>query len=798
MRSCGDQHPMRTPRPLPLLASGGVIAVAVTLALSALRAPAGQRAVAPGACEVTWSLSLGADAADLPQAITAFRGALWAATVNPAAGVGARSAKVRLLQVRDGQRYQEAMTSHAGSADAVSGWIADGAGVHLAVAAGRAVRLLSPLASGPKERAFPQGAADAARDARTPSLAAAREPDGTPTVLARWGHGFAPRRWRLRDTYESPPWMPPRPDRFAAPDLAVVGESLLVAQTRRPGDWSGAGEGPSRVELATLATDPFRAETPRLITLSREGAPGFDPRVALLDPNAPSRGAAVAWRDAMGVILTRVVEEGTWQPREFMRVSDEPGGGVRAVDLASIQGACGTLVAWRRGDALALRAADVTAGRAGPVLTVPGAATTETSRVRAARGGARTFVAFDGAGGPRAIEVTQGADCALTARPLLLPRAFPAGARVAGFDGDRMRAVLAVTDAAPDAAQTPLAFATFDGAGGSVRAAPPAETVAQGVTELSLLDGDVAVVAGRARGSVRLQRVGDRDDDGEAGEDLLLREARGEDLALVASAALRRVWVADVSGPVAAPLRPANAVIVHSAIDGLEDGPRVELPTAEPPPLDAGRITLDAITLSRDGRDVSAWASTASASAGEGCVPGAWAMLRRADTDAALPLRVPGAPWAEARALIPTSDARCGDRVLSVAWRGTHIAAIVRGEAAGVRLVAGDVDAGPPRGVPLERPGAQVLSASVVRMDRGLLALWTVRQGRGAALRYRRFDDDGAPRGEAASLGELLAAEDDARASRMASAATEPGEAATVLATTHGPRVFHVRCGGMR
>lgn len=788
---------MSTPSRFSLLASGVVIAGAVTLAVFALRAPSGPRGLAAGRCEVTWSLSLGTDAGDLPHALTAHGGAVWAATVNPAVGVGPRSAKVRLLRVTNGQRYEEALVSHAGSADAVTSWASDGRGVHLAVGAGRAVRLLSPLASGPKERVFPQGPENPPRDARTPSLALALEPDGTPAVLARWA-AFSARRWHLRDTYESPAWLPPRPDVFAAPDMALVGETLLVAQSRRAGDWSRAGAGPSSVELAVLATDPFRTDTPRVLSLSRPEVPGFDPRVSVLDPNAPARGAVVAWRDAMGVVLTRVVEDrAAWEGREFMRVTDEPGDAVRAPDVAPIAGACGALVAWRRGDVVALRAVDVTAGRVGPVVTVAGASTRDGARVRVERGGARTWVAFDGVDGPRLVEVTQGADCAVTARAMGLPSAFPRGARVAGFAGDRTRAVLAVTAAAPGDAQTPLHFATLDGARGTLTAAPPAETVAQGVTELSLFEGPVAVVMGRARGSIRLQRVGERDDDGEAGEDLLLREARGEDAALIASAALHRVWVADVAGAVPAPMRPPHAVIVHSAIEALEDGPRVELPTAEPPSLDAGRITLDAITVPRDGRDVAAWASTMSASAGTSCVPGAWALLRRADNDAPLALRAPGDPWPDARALVPAEDARCGDRVLSVSWKGSRIAAIVQGERVGTRLVAGDIEGGAPRGVPLEA-SARVLSASVVRLGDGLLALWAVREGRGAVLRYRRFDDDGAPAAPAGSLGELLAAEDDARASRMASAATAPTEAATALATTHGPRVFHVRCGALR
>jgi hypothetical protein len=293
-----------------------------------------------------------------------------------------------------------------------------------------------------------------------------------------------------------------------------------------------------------------------------------------------------------------------------------------------------------------------------------------------------------------------------------------------------------------------------------------------------------------------LQRVGDRDDDGEAGEDLLLRDLRGVDATVLASAALRRVWVADVAGDQEAPMRPARSVMVHSAIDGLEDGPRVEFPTALPPSVEVERVTLDAVTVSRDGQSVRAFASTMSGGvAGPSCVPGAWAFWRRAVGEAPLPLRAPGAPLAHGRALVPEADASCGDLVLAVSWKATRVAAVVRGVGFGVRLVAGDIDAGEPRFAPLEPAGVRVLGATLARTADGLVALWTVRRNGSAALRYRLFSDEGEARSLAGDLGELLAAEDDARSSRMAATATGPRELAAALATTHGPRLFQVRCG---
>ena len=127
------------------------------------------------------------------------------------------------------------------------------------------------------------------------------------------------------------------------------------------------------------------------------------------------------------------------------------------------------------------------------------------------------------------------------------------------------------------------------------------------------------MAAGRARGSVMLRRVGDPGDRDEPGEDLLLRAMRGVDVALEASAARRRVWVADVSGAEETPFGPAGAVVIHSAIDTLEDGPRTEVRTATVPEADFPRMTLGPRDV--DGLRGATW----SGSSGPSCVPGAWA-----------------------------------------------------------------------------------------------------------------------------------------------------------------------------
>lgn len=197
----------------------------------------------------------------------------------------------------------------------------------------------------------------------------------------------------------------------------------------------------------------------------------------------------------------------------------------------------------------------------------------------------------------------------------------------------------------------------------------------------------------------------------------------------------------------------------------------------------ATRITLDAITLP-DGGAVLA-ATLSSAPAGEGCAPGAWASLRGATGTAT------------ARALVPESEARCGDAVRGVSWRGAKIAAVIE-TAAGIRLAMGDVSTGAPTRVALEPAGTRVLAASAVHVDGAVLALWTTPGRDAIALRYRLFDDNGAPQGEPGALGELLASPEGARATAMAATATGPREAAMALATSHGSRMFQVRCGADR
>lgn len=204
----------------------------------------------------------------------------------------------------------------------------------------------------------------------------------------------------------------------------------------------------------------------------------------------------------------------------------------------------------------------------------------------------------------------------------------------------------------------------------------------------------------------------------------------------------------------------------------------------------AMRVTLDTVSLAGGalGYATTLSASPETSAESAGCAPGAWAALRAVDGGAVI----------TARALLPAGEARCGDTVRGVSWRGSHVAAVIEGASHELGLVMGDLSAGGPSRVPVEAPGTRVLAMSALHLDGAVLALWTT-PGRGALnLRYRLFDERGRPLGEAAALGELLAPPSDARAAEMAAAATGPREAAMALATSHGPRMFQLRCGALR
>lgn len=752
----------------------------------------------PGRCEVETTSAVTTELRDQPRAVMVHEGFTWVLVTAPEAPpprVG-----VRVVRIPPRGPGAVMFSGHARSAEAVTGFVMTPEGPAFAVADGRDVKLRvfrESAPNQPREVAFPRGESPPGRDALTPALALTQDETGVTSALARWPSPYGVHRLHTRDTRESVAYTPRRRDRWHAPDVSVQGEVVYVAQERAVGNFTDASVTRTEVELAWMDAQPAVAALRAVIPLAR-GAQGHTPRVCALDATDTSRGVAVVWRDEAGVSAARVgrPEPGrVWQAEGTLRVADDRAMRAHTLDVAPA-GACGHLAAWLRGDALVAHVFDLTAGRAGAEATVAIGPSGEenAARVRAERTQNRTFVATDTAQGVKVYEAVMTPGCALTLRAVALP-ATGTGARMVGFAASGDRAVLsyALTPAGAPEARVGLVTLWDDGRAAVGRAAA---VVPMGAVDMTLLDGNVPVIVGPAHGSVQLLRLDDPGDDDEPGEDLLLRGMRGAELAIASSFPLKRVWVADVAGDEENDFGPPGAVVVHSAIDGLEDGPRTEVRTSVAPEAEFARITLDA--------GAGAWATTGSGGVATpdtgACVPGAWVSLRARVDDRPITFTPApqDSPWPWARALVPADVRACGDRVQSIVWNNSFVAATLRGERLGARLALGDVTAGEVRTVALdERQGAQPRVASVARAGAGYLAVWLEGASRSPSLRYRMFAQDGSARGAVGVLGEITESPSDTldAVDGMPLAHAGGDRWVTVMRTIHGPRVAKLKCG---
>ncbi len=94
--------------------------------------------------------------------------------------------------------------------------------------------------------------------------------------------------------------------------------------------------------------------------------------------------------------------------------------------------------------------------------------------------------------------------------------------------------------------------------------------------------------------------------------------------------------------------------------------------------------------------------------------------------------------------------------------------------------------------------GPDALAAEAPALQGGRVALWITRDAAVTTLHYRLINVLGRAVSPAGTLGELLASAENSRASVMATAQTGPREAVMALATSHGPRMFQLRCGAPR
>ncbi|MBI5516437.1 MAG: hypothetical protein HY909_21820 [Deltaproteobacteria bacterium] len=720
-----------------------------------------------GACAVERSL-LPDTAGEEPLGVRLQGDALWTLLGRQTA----RGVAVRLR--REGPRGAVLFTTEAPRWDAVSSLVELPGGAAFAV--GRPGHLTAWKTDGRavREFPFPRGELPRGRAAHIPAVHLAAERGGALSALLRFPQPYGVVRVHTQDVGEAPLRTPLRPDRWSHAAMALVGDQAVVVQRRERRAFFGDATLGAGLELATTPTSPW-STAPLAVTPFGEN--GEAPQVAALG-DGPTAGVAIVWRTVREVLYAfapRAPEGTAWTVGAARALPLPPG----TLALAPLGATCGA-VAVSLDDKVHLSPLDASRGRHGAVVTWdPGP---DPEGVQVVRGGDRTWLATRSASGVRVAEVVPDARCGLSLREVALPGGLRARARMAGFAGDETHAVLALTDQRPDAAETTLEFVTLD-ARGEALLAPPREACRQGVTAISLL-GSVVVAAGRGPPGLLLRRMNDPDE--ERYDDLLLRASVGEEVTLVASASRRRVWVTDRSDGRPSPFGPPRAVVLYSAIDTLEDGPRTEVRTAVPYSAEFHRTTLADTLEGPEPR----WAMTWSRSTDEPCIPGTWAALTDAN-DAPVALRGADGPWAHARALRP--EATCEDRVAAAAWRGTRVTALLATGRGGLVLSSLELQSGAPREHALQAAGAPLANEGMALGDRGGLALWQ-RQGEGS-LHLAGLRAEGVPSGDRAALALQATGQ---RHHRPLPVDTDGRDAAALVPTDRGVVVVRVRCDAAR
>lgn len=731
-----------------------------TLGLAALvlTRGAGPRTVADGACEVGSTHSVSADNAERAVSITDTPDGPVVLLVSQRAG----HAVARALRVPAQGAPAELASAEADAPAGVSSLVDTPDGP--AFATWRSGALTATVLASPRPRTvtFPRGESPPGRDAHPPAVSLAATRDGALTALLLWPPPFGLRAVTSRTTLESRDLLPRAAATQRDPALALSGDRVWVAMV----ETRGAATPRADLVLASHPAEPFDASPPTFARVA-----GLSPAAQHLGLLTRASGSLVArWSEPGGPRFVEVTPAAA--PPAPARVDGDPGPWAM-VDHPR----CGLVAAWSRDGQLGVAPLD-DAHRARPAVIArarPGAVYLATS-------GERVALASTSDEGVALTEVLLDPTCAPTTRPVALPRSVTAGAtRIVNLQGDAARIVLALSLSPPDAPATDLRFVTLDANG--ARPLPAAATVPQGVGSMALLDPPAVMVSGANRGTLRLQRVGDVADD-DPGEDLLLRDGHGLGEALLASRERHRVWVA-YAAPVTGsdPFHEPGAVVLQSAIDGLEDGPRVDLTAA---PLPRERFT-EATLHALDGGDGGAarWGLTLGGrAAGSDDRPaGAFAAIYDGDF----------ANSTTPTALVPEALADRSDRVRAARWSGSRLSAVVTGPRVGARFVSADVGRGEARGEALDAVAPSAIAApSMVPWGDDAMVIWLDTSRADPTLRLRRFGPDGAPRGSARSLGDVIGAPlpDVTLPVRR----TTTGFV-TVFPTRHGPRMARVRCG---
>ncbi len=763
---------MNIPRlPVARIVSALVLAGVSAFAVAVVRS--GGRAHAPpaGRCEVASTRAITSDASDRAVGVLREDSATWVLI--------AHGRTARLLRV-SGAREAPATVMDVPLADpaAVSGPLRTDRGVAFVTGQPGGVRAHWVDGRAGHDADFPRGEVLSARATAVPRVSAAIEDDGTLTALAQWGAAGGTRRVHLRDTHESPGLGPRRRDRFVAPSMALAGAAAVVADVRRMGAFEDDTTTGERLELVVFPAGPFDTARPAMAVLADAPAVGR-PSVAALD----DRTVAVVWRQGRTVRVARAtVGPGHVEAGAAENIGEVDEDSPTAV--APLGPDC-ALIAWAAGGALVARRHCGGVPGAAQEVRVPVAAAV--TRLVAARCGAGALLAAATAAGAVTLWRVDGS----TAPPALTASAVPTatwathGLGALSLAGDASGATLVRAGVPRPDGNTPVQTVAYDALGSA--GAAKEFVVPHAIAAATRLDAAVTVVGGPARGTLRLQRLEDQADEG-PGEDLLLRGAVGRDTAMAASLDRHRVWAADVNDVSDDPLHARGSVVVHSAIDVLEDGPRTEAVTGVAPEATFGRVFLHRMASAS-----ATWTMLGSGANDGTSLRGPWAFRFDAhDRPAGTPSAT--SPFAGATPLLPPALRTNLDRIGAVAWSAAAFAAIVSGPRAGVRLVVGDATQVRADGALTDEPPTMVRAATVVPAGSGWATLWLDVTTASPVLRVRRFDAAGRPMGAALTLGEFISMDEDALGTALAAAPGRGGALSAVVPTRHGLRIADVVC----
>ncbi len=778
---------MNSPAPrTAAVVSAFVLAAVCAFAVVVVRRGGGGHVPPPGRCEVSSTRALTTEASDRVVGMTHHEGHLWALALRR----GPAGTTAQLVRSASGRSAPVTVATAAlVGAAAVAGPVVTGRSVAFATAAGPVVRATAFDGRAARSAEFPRGEQPAGRPAVTARLSLTTEADGSLAVAAHWGGAFGTRRLHQRDTRESPELGPLRRDRFDAPALAVLGDALVALHERRVGAFTDDTTGDSRLEAAAFPAGPFDVATAREVVLSTS-ANSHDARLAAADASA-----VALWRDGDRLLAARLDATPTQLTAGAPPLEWRAAGGAHH-DLAA-GGAC-AVAAWDRDGSIVARGIDLHgagAVAASEAAVRPRGAVNDLRLARVGDGFVAVAVTTRSL---QAWRVTVDAACAPTLAPLAWPGPVVSrpGLRLIAVSGDATGATVLSTLDPVDAPATLVSRVDLDAA--FVVGPVVSERVPQPVIAGTRQDAHIALVAGPYRGTVRVQRLGDAADDDEPGEDVLLRLARGARVALVASARLHRIWVADRSDADSNAFHAPYSLVLHSVIDTLEDGPRTEIATASPPAAGFSSASLHRLDAAESGRPAWALIASPAPSPAAGAAPaleGAWAFLFDVSDRPVVRRVTDGSPWPHAAALLPAALRTSHDRVEAVAWRGTSLAAIVTGPRAGVRLVTGDPFTETLRDVPLATTApTMVRGATVLPSREGWMTFWLDVTHPAPTLHDRRFDPRGGALGAADQLGEFLRLDERALSTALAAAVTAPDEFAVAIPTPHGVRVAEVRC----